>query len=144
MPIQAAFFGAIKESASAVGKWLRSLRKIQRSNSWARCWRIEASPGCLTRGHWFGEGSREPANGKFQGSCSWPRQEAANLVSQKASPEEAKAYKQMVMDVAEKAANAAKRRRFSWLRRCFGEYCRRVLPERGKGSVAACLNFQYG
>jgi hypothetical protein len=34
--------------------------------------------------------------------------EVANLVSQKATPEEAKAYKQMIMSVAEKAANASK------------------------------------
>jgi len=55
-----------------------------------------------------GEGSREQQMENFKSAVLGRVREAANLVSQKASPEEAKAYKQMVMDVAEKAANAAK------------------------------------
>ncbi len=47
-------------------------------------------------------------------------------------PDEGKAYKQMVMDVASGQCGEG---RFSWLRRCIGEYRRRVFPERGKGSV---------
>ena len=34
--------------------------------------------------------------------------EAANLLSRKATPDEVKAYKQMILNVAEKAANASK------------------------------------
>jgi len=59
-----------------------------------------------------GEGSREQQMENFKAAVLGRVREAANLVSQKASPEEAKAYKQMVMDVSEKAANAAKKEVF--------------------------------
>ena len=56
----------------------------------------------------FGEGNREQQMVNLKSAVLARIREAANLVSRKATPEEAKAYKQMIMSVAEKAANASK------------------------------------
>jgi hypothetical protein len=55
-----------------------------------------------------GEGNRKQQMANLKVAVLGRIRDVANLLSQKASPEEARAYKQMVMRVAEKAANASK------------------------------------
>ncbi|HOX95187.1 MAG TPA: hypothetical protein PKV09_10370, partial [Syntrophales bacterium] len=55
-----------------------------------------------------GEGNHERQMANLKAAVLERVKEAANLVNGKATPEEARAYKLMVMTVAEKAANAAK------------------------------------
>jgi hypothetical protein len=56
----------------------------------------------------LGEGNREQQIANFKSALMAKIKEAGDLVSSKATPEEAQAYKQMLMTVAERAANAAK------------------------------------
>jgi hypothetical protein len=56
----------------------------------------------------LGEGNREQQIANFKTALMARIREAGELVSKKATPEEAQAYKQMLMSVAERAANAAK------------------------------------
>ena len=56
----------------------------------------------------LGEGSREEQIANFKATLMTRIREAGDLVSRKATPEEAQAYKQMLMAVAERTANAAK------------------------------------
>ncbi len=55
-----------------------------------------------------GEGNREQQMANLKSAVLGHIRDVANLVSQKASPEEAKAYKQMIISVATKAAKASK------------------------------------
>jgi len=101
-------FGAIKESASAVREMVESLKEDSTLELMGAMLADRSIPGMPDPRTLVGEGSREQQMENFKAAVLGRVREAANLVSQKASPEEAKAYKQMVMDVAEKAANAAK------------------------------------
>jgi hypothetical protein len=55
-----------------------------------------------------GEGNREQQIANLKSAVLARIKEAANLISRKATPEETQAYKQMIMGVAEKTANASK------------------------------------
>lgn len=59
-----------------------------------------------------GEGNREQQMANLKSAVLGHIRDVANLVSQKASPDEAEAYKQMIVSVAEKAAKAAKEGEF--------------------------------
>ena len=54
-----------------------------------------------------GEGSREEQMQNFKTAVLERVKAASELVARKASPEEASAYRQMLVDIAEKAANAS-------------------------------------
>lgn len=54
------------------------------------------------------QGNREQQMANLKSAVLGHIRDVANLVSQKASPEEAKAYKQMIISVAEKATKASK------------------------------------
>ena len=56
----------------------------------------------------LGEGSREQQIANFKSAVVDQINRAVSVLDQKAMPEEALAYKQMLMQVAERAANAAK------------------------------------
>ncbi len=55
-----------------------------------------------------GVGNREQQMANLKSALLGHIRDVANLMSQKASPEEAKAYKQMIISVAEKATKASK------------------------------------
>ncbi len=59
-----------------------------------------------------GEGNREQQMANLKSAVLGHIRDVANLVSQKASPDEAEAYKQMIVSVAEKAAKATKEGEF--------------------------------
>ena len=54
-----------------------------------------------------GEGSREEQMQNFKTAVLERVKAASELVARKASPEEASAYRKMLVDIAEKAANAS-------------------------------------
>jgi hypothetical protein len=56
----------------------------------------------------FGEGNSGQKMANLKSAVLGRIREAANLVNSKATPEEAMAYRQMIMSVSEKAANASK------------------------------------
>jgi hypothetical protein len=101
-------FGAIKEAAAGMTEMSGSLQKGSRLELLGAMLADKSIPGMPDPKTLVGEGNREQQMANFKTAVLGRIREVANLVSQKATPEEAKAYKQMIMSVAEKAANASK------------------------------------
>jgi hypothetical protein len=101
-------FGAIKEAAAGMTEMIESLQKGSKLELLGAMLADRSIPGMPDPKTLVGEGDREQQMANLKSAVLGRIQEVANLVSRKATPEEAKAYKQMIMSVAEKAANASK------------------------------------
>jgi hypothetical protein len=99
--------GAVKEASGGMMQMLESLKSSQLELMTALL-ADKSRPEVPDTKTLLGEGSREQQIANFKAALMAKIGEAGELVSRKATPEEAQAYKQMLMSVAERAANAAK------------------------------------
>jgi hypothetical protein len=105
---QSGIFGTIKEALDGMTEKIESLQQgseIELLDAMLSDKSILKLPDRKTLA---GKGNRKQQMVNFKSAVLDHIRDAANLVSQKASPEEARAYKQMIISVAEKAANASK------------------------------------
>ena len=101
-------FGTIKEALDGMTEKIESLQQgseIELLDAMLSDKSILKLPDPKTLA---GEGNYKQQIVNFKSAVLDYIRDAANLVSQKASPEEARAYKQMIISVAEKAAKASK------------------------------------
>jgi len=101
-------FGSIKEAASGMTGMVRSLQEGSNIELLKAMLADRSMPGIPDPKTMLGEGGREQQMANLKAAVLARIGEAVSLLSRKASPDEARAYKQMVMGVAEKAANASK------------------------------------
>ncbi|HOD34362.1 MAG TPA: hypothetical protein PLR20_01840 [Syntrophales bacterium] len=101
-------FGAIKEAAAGMTEMVESLRQGSKLELFGAMLGDKSIPEVPDMKAMVGEGNHERQMANLKAAVLERVKEAANLVNGKATPEEARAYKLMVMTVAEKAANAAK------------------------------------
>ena len=99
-------FGSIKEAAAGMTGMIASLQQGTKIELLGAMLADRSLPGMPDPKTLVGEGNREQQMANLKSAVPVRIKEAANLVSCKASPEEAKAYKQMIMNVAEKKANS--------------------------------------
>lgn len=100
-------FGALKEAAAGTSEMIESLRQGSKLELFAAMLADKSFPGVPDMKAMVGVGNREQQMSNLKAAVLERVREAVKLVGAKATPEEAQAYKQMVMTVAEKAANAA-------------------------------------
>jgi hypothetical protein len=101
-------FGSIKEATAGMRGMIGSLQQDSKGGLLAAMFADKSMPGMPDLKTLVGEGNREQQIANLKSAVLTRIKEAANLVSRKATPEEAQAYKQMIMGVAEKTANASK------------------------------------
>ena len=101
-------FGAIKEAAAGMTGMVKSLQQGSSLELLNAMLADRSMPGIPDWRTLLGEGSREQQIANLKAAVLTRVTEAVNLLSRKATPDEVQAYKQMVMGVAEKAANASK------------------------------------
>ncbi len=101
-------FGALKEAAAGTSEMIEALRQGSKLELFGAMLADKSFPGMPDMRAMVGEGNREQQMANLKAAVLERVREAVKLVEGKATPEEARAYKQMVMTVAEKAANAAK------------------------------------
>jgi len=101
-------FGTVKEAAAGMKEMISSVQQGSKLELLNAMLADKSLPGLPDPKTLVGEGSREQQMANLKSAVLGRIKEVSNLVSQKAAPEEAKAYKQMIMNVAEKAANASK------------------------------------
>jgi len=99
--------GAVKEASGGMMAMIDALKSSQLELMGALL-ADKSRPASPDAKSLLGEGSREQQIANFKAALMTKIREAGDLVSRKATPEEAQAYKQMLMTVAERAANAAK------------------------------------
>ena len=100
--------GAVREAAAGMTgmlDWLQQGSKLELLGALLADKSMPALPDTKTM---LGEGSREQQMANLKAAVLGRLREAAGLVDRKATPEEAAAYKRMVMAVAEKTANASR------------------------------------
>ncbi len=100
-------FGSIKEAAAGMKGMIESLQQGSKIELLGAMMADRSMPGMPDKKTLLGEGNREQQMANFKSAVLERTREAANLVSRKATPEEANAYKQMIMSVAAKSANAS-------------------------------------
>jgi hypothetical protein len=101
-------FGSIKEAASGTGAMVESLKKggdLELMKEMLADRRMPAMPDPKAL---MGEGSREEQLAGFRAASIARAREAVELVRRKAAPAEAAAYQEMLLAVADRAANAAR------------------------------------
>lgn len=100
-------FGAVKEATAGMRAMYESL---QQSNVelMKSLFGDQSRPDVPDPKALLGEGDREQQIAHFKSAVTNQINQALSLLDQKALPEEALAYKKMLMQVAERAANAAK------------------------------------
>jgi hypothetical protein len=101
-------FGSIKEAAAGMTGVIEALQQGSKLELMGAMTADKSTPGLPDPKTLLGEGTREQQMANLKAAVLDRIREAANLVNGKATPEEAEAYKQMIMSVAEKAANASK------------------------------------
>ncbi len=100
-------FGAVKEATAGLRGMAESLRQGSDIELMAALMEDRSVPGLPDQKTMLGEGSREQQMANFKAAILGRIRESAELVGRKATPQEADAYKRMIMSVAEKTANAA-------------------------------------
>ncbi len=101
-------FGSIKEAAAGMTGVMEALQQGSKLELLGAIMADKSIPGLPDPKTLLGEGTREQQMANLKAAVLERIKAVANLVNGKATPEEAKAYKQMIMTVAEKAANASK------------------------------------
>jgi hypothetical protein len=100
--------GALKEAAGATRGMIESLKAAQGVELADELLADHSFPGLPDPKELTGEGSREEQMANLQRNAITKAQSALSLLGGKASPEEASAYRAMLIQVAEAAAGAAK------------------------------------
>ena len=100
--------GSIKEAAAGMTGMIESLQQGTKIELLGAMLADKSMPGMPDPKTLFGEGNSEQKMANLKSAVLGRIREAANLVNSKATPEEAMAYRQMIMSVSEKAANASK------------------------------------
>ncbi len=100
-------FATVKEASAGIRSMSESYRgsDVELLQAFAD---DRSTPGIPDPRELLGEGDREQQRVKLKESVMTRLQQALSLLEQKATPEETRAYKQMVHDVAEDVANASK------------------------------------
>ena len=101
-------FGSIKEASAGMRGMLESLQQGSQIELLGAMLADRSIPGMPDLKTLVGEGNREQQMANLKSAVLTRIRDAADLLRRKAAPEEAKAYEQMIMSVAKKAANAAK------------------------------------
>jgi len=100
-------FGSIKESAAGMQGMIDSLQQGSNIELLGAMLADRSTPEMPAQKTLFGEGSHAQQMENFKSAVLVRIREAANLVNRKATPDEATAYKQMIMSVVERSANAS-------------------------------------
>jgi hypothetical protein len=100
--------GSIKEAAAGMRGMVESLQQGSKIGLLGAMLADKSIPGLPDPKTLVGEGNREQQIANLKSAVLARIKETANLVSRKATLEEAQAYKQMIMGVAEKTAKASK------------------------------------
>lgn len=100
-------FGSIKEAAAGMQGMIDSLQQGSKIELLGAMLADRSVPEMPAEKTLLGEGNREQQMANFKSAVLVRIREAANLVNRKATPDEANAYKQMIMSIAGKSANAS-------------------------------------
>ena len=100
--------GSIKEAAAGMTGMIASLQQGTKIELLGAMLADKSMPGMPDMKTLLGEGSREQQMANLKSAVLGRIREAADLVSRKATPEEAMAYKHVIKSVSEKAADASK------------------------------------
>lgn len=100
--------GSIKEAAAGALGMAEAFKSHGALELFSSLGADRSLPGMPDPKSMLGEGSREQQMSNFKAAVLQRIRSAAELVSAKASPEEAVAYKQTLVDLAQKAAEASK------------------------------------
>jgi hypothetical protein len=100
--------GSIKEATTGVMGMIESLQQGSKIELLGAMLADKSRPEMPDLKALIGEGTREQRIANIKSAVLMRIKEAADLVSRKATPEEAQAYKQMIIGVAEKTASASK------------------------------------
>ena len=101
-------FGSIKEAASGMGAMVESLKNGGELELMKEMLADRSMPAMPDPKSLMGEGSREQQLAGFRTASIARAREAVELVRRKGTPAEAAAYQDMLLAVADRAANAAK------------------------------------
>jgi hypothetical protein len=101
-------FGSIKEASAGMMGMFRSLQEGSNIELIKAIATDKSMPGMPDVKAMLGEGSREQQMANLKSAVLSRIAEVVDLVNSKATPDEVQAYKQMIMVVAQKAANASK------------------------------------
>ena len=101
-------FASIKEAAAGAGVVADAFKANGNLELFAALGADHSIPGMPDPKSLLGEGSREQQLQNFKNAVLDRVKSAADLVARKANPAEAGAYRRMLADVAEKAADASK------------------------------------
>ena len=101
-------FSSIKESFAAAKGMAAAFKAHEGLELFAALAADRSLPGMPDPKSMLGEGTREQQMGNLKSAVLQRVQAAVALVSAKGSPAEAEAYKQMLVDVAQQAADASK------------------------------------
>ena len=100
-------FASIKEAAAGAGGMAEALKSASSLELFSSLAADRSLPGMPDLKELLGEGSREQQMQNFKTAVLERVKAAADLVARKATPEEATAYRKMLVEIAEKAANAS-------------------------------------
>ena len=100
-------YGSIKEAAAGMQGMIDSLQQGSKIELLGAMLADRSIPEMPAEKTLLGEGNHEQQMANFKSAVLVRIREAANLVNRKATPDEANAYKQMIMSVAGKSANAS-------------------------------------
>ena len=101
-------FGALKEAAGGTRGMIESLKAAEGVELASELLADRSFPGMPDPKELVGEGSREEQMANLRRNAIAKAQAALALLGGKAAPEETSAYRAMLVQVAESAANAAK------------------------------------
>lgn len=101
-------FGAVKEATAGMMEMKEFLQQGSKVELLGALLEDGSIPGMPDPKTLVGTGTREQQMANLKAAVLDRVREAADLVSRKAAPDEANTYKQMIMNVAEKAASASK------------------------------------
>jgi hypothetical protein len=100
-------FASIKEAAAGAGGMAEALKSASSLELFSSLAADRSLPGMPDPKELLGEGSREQQMQNFKTAVLERVKAAADLVTRKATPEEATAYRKMLVEIADKAANAS-------------------------------------
>jgi hypothetical protein len=100
-------FGSIKEAAAGARGMAEAFQSGSNLELFSALAADRSIPGMPDPKALVGEGSREQQMQNFKTAVLERVKSASDLVARKASPEEASAYRRMLVDIADQAANAS-------------------------------------
>jgi hypothetical protein len=100
--------GAVKEAAAGAKGLIESLRQGAGQELLAAMLEDRSTPGTPDPKTLLGEGDRRQQMENLKSAVLARIAEAMELLGRKAAPEEANAYRRLILEVAEKAASAAR------------------------------------